>query len=546
MVPVYKDWILKTLLKSMKLFPLLLSLLILAGTAQAQSPEVVRSAQKVERFLDFVDEKYLEDVDLEALVEDALKDILEDLDPHSSYFSAEDLQKANEPLVGNFEGIGIQFNILKDTIYVISTISGGPSEKVGIMSGDKILEVDGENVAGIGIKNQGVMDRLRGKKGTEVAVGIKRKGKNKLIDFNITRDKIPLYSVDAGYMADPQTGYIKINRFASSTASEFSRALFDLKSQGMENLILDLRGNSGGYLTAALQLSNEFLKGRKLIVYTEGRAYPRQDAFSDDSGGFTEGKLVVLIDEGSASASEIVSGAVQDWDRAVVIGRRSFGKGLVQRPFSFPDGSAVRLTVQRYYTPSGRSIQRSYGESIEDYHLETVRRLESGELTGDALAEFPDSLKYFTQHNKRVVFGGGGIMPDIFIPLDTSFSSDYFDKVFGQGLLNRFSLEYVDAHREELLKAYPEAETFAAKFKLDKKVWNEFVEYAEAEGVEPDEEGIKTSKERLTLFLEGMFARNLWDIEAYFMVINQQDNAFQKALASMYDNTFESMKIAAR
>jgi len=524
----------------------LFALSILPTAVRAQSAEVIRSAQKFERFLDFLDDKYLESVDLDSLVEIAIVSVLEDLDPHSNYFSVEELEEANEPLVGNFEGIGIQFNILRDTIVVLSTITGGPSEKVGLQAGDKILTVNGENVAGVGIKNQGVMDRLRGPKGTEVTVALERDGRKKPLEFAIIRDKIPLYSVDAGYMADPKTGYIKINRFAATTADEFREDLSKLKAQGMENLIIDLRGNSGGYLNTAMEISNELLGGRKLIVYTEGRAYPRQNAYADETGGWTTGKLVVLIDEGSASASEIVSGAVQDWDRGLIIGRRSFGKGLVQRPFNLPDGSAVRLTVQRYFTPSGRSIQRPYEDGKQDYYKETWRRLESGELTEGVLDELPDSLKYFTQHNKRVVYGGGGILPDLFIALDTNFVSDFYDEVVGKGVLNQFAITYVNKHREALKQKYPQPELFASQYNLEQSVWNEFIAYAAAEDVPYVAEEAAPSLERLELLLEAMIARNLWDLEAYFMVTNREDPAVQRAVQVMTDGTFEQMKIVAR
>ncbi len=512
----------------------------------AQQSEVIRSAQKFERFLDFLDDKYLESVHLDSLVEKAIVHVLEELDPHSNYFSAEDLKEANEPLQGNFEGIGIQFNILKDTIVVLSTISGGPSEKVGLQAGDKILKVDDEDVAGIGIKNQGVMERLRGTKGTEVTVQVQRQGRNKPIDFTITRDKIPLYSMDAGYMADPQTGYIKLNRFSATTADEFREALSRLKGEGMENLILDLRGNSGGYLNTAMELCNELLDGRKLLVYTEGRAYPRQNAYADESGGWTKGKLVVLIDEGSASASEIVSGAVQDWDRGLIIGRRSFGKGLVQRPFNLPDGSAVRLTVQRYYTPSGRSIQRPYESDKKDYYGETMRRLESGELTAGVFSDAPDSLKYYTQHNRRVVYGGGGILPDLFVALDTNFVSDFYDQTVGKGILNQFSITYVNKHRSRLLKEYPTPMLYAQNYALEEEVWKAFLKHAKDEDVEFDEEEAAVSIPRLEMLLKAMMARNLWDLEAYFMVVNREDPGFQRALQSFGDGTFEQMNIAAR
>jgi carboxyl-terminal processing protease len=526
--------------------PAMALILLACAPLQAQSVEVIRSAQKFERFLDFLDDKYLEEVKLDSLVELAIIQVLEDLDPHSNYFSKKDLEEANEPLVGNFEGIGIQFQILKDTIEVVQVISGGPSEKVGLQAGDRIIRVNEEEVAGVGIRNQGVMERLRGPKGTKVTVTVTRPGRSQILAFDITRDKIPLYSVDAAYMADPATGYIKINRFSATTADEFRQHMLRLKGQGMEGLILDLRGNSGGYLNAAMELSNELLGGRKLIVYTEGRAYPRQEAYSDNSGQWTAGKLVVLIDEGSASASEIVSGAVQDWDRGLLIGRRSFGKGLVQRPFSFPDGSAVRLTVQRYYTPSGRSIQRPYEDNKKDYYRESLRRLESGELISGVMDDLPDSLKYYTQHNRRVVYGGGGILPDIFVGLDTSFVSEFYDELVGKGVLNQFSLLTVNKNREAWKARYPEPSRFADEFVVDEELWNGLIAYAQEEKLTYDAQEAAPSVERLKLLFKGMLARNLYDLEAYFMVVNREDPTFLRALQAMRDGTFDEMKIAAR
>jgi carboxyl-terminal processing protease len=527
----------------------LLIVFLIGGSLQAQTetaPLTLSEAQvKLDRFLQLVESKYLEDVDAGKLVEDAINAILEELDPHSVYFTADELQQANEPLEGNFEGIGIQFNILKDTIIVVNTISGGPSERVGIRSGDKIIVIEGENVAGKEITNKDVTDRLRGKKGTKVNVEIQRKGVNKPLDFVITRDVIPLYSVDASYMAAPETGYIRVSKFASTTVDEFRKATAELKAEGMENLILDLRGNGGGYLNAAIDLADEFLPAGKLIVYTDGRAYPRQDAYATSFGKMQEGKVIVLIDEGSASASEIVSGALQDWDRALIIGRRSFGKGLVQRPYNLTDGSAVRLTVSRYYTPSGRSIQKPYDEGIEAYHNELNERLSDGELTADHAVAFPDSLKYFTSA-KRVVYGGGGIMPDIYIPLDTTWSTDYYANVVGKGIVNQFTLTWLDGVRNDLEKSYATPEQFRDKFTISQSLWDEFIAYAESEEVPFDQEGFDVCKDRLDLIMRSTIARNLFDFEAFWIVYNTGDDAYLKALEALNDNTFKKMNIAEK
>ncbi|MBC8045205.1 MAG: S41 family peptidase [Fimbriimonadaceae bacterium] len=501
---------------------------------------------KMERFLEILDAKYMDDVDEGKLVEDAINAVLEKLDPHSVYFTEEELVEANQPLEGNFEGVGIQFNILKDTIIVVNTISGGPSEKVGVMSGDKIVIIDGENVASIGITTTGVTDRLRGKKGTEVNVAIVRKGIKKNLEFKITRDVIPLYSVDASYMSDPETGYIRVSKFAATTTEEFQAAIAELQKEGMKNLILDLRGNGGGYMNAAIDMADEFLDAGKLIVYQEGKAYPRQDAYSTSLGMIHEGKVIVLIDEGSASASEIVTGALQDWDRALVIGRRSFGKGLVQRPFNLPDGSAMRLTVSRYFTPSGRSIQKSYEEGVEKYHDDITNRYKDGELFADSMYHYPDSLKYYTKNSNRLVYGGGGIMPDIFIPLDTTWVSDYYSEVVGKGIVNQFALTYVNENRETLNKKYTGQTDFAKGFNVDGAIWKDFFAYAENDSIKYSEEQFKQCEEKLSVLLESSIARNLYGFEAFWYVYNIADEAYIKALEALHDNTFKKMKIAAQ
>lgn len=530
--------------------------LLLAGSAFAQTTvnttetekptlSEAEALEKFDRFLSIVDDRYMDDVDAGKLVEDAIIEVLAQLDPHSVYFTEEELKEANEPLEGNFEGVGIQFNLLRDTIFVVSVISGGPSEKVGIMAGDKIVQINEEQVAGIGMTNKGVTDRLRGKKGTDVKVFVERKGAKKPLEFKITRDVIPLYSIDAKYMANPETGYIRVSKFAATTTEEFQQAVKELKTKGMKNLILDLRGNGGGYLNAAIDMANEFLPANKLIVYTEGRAYPRQDALSRGNGMLLDGKVVVLIDEGSASASEIVTGALQDWDRALVIGRRSFGKGLVQRSFSLTDGSAMRLTVSRYYTPSGRCIQKSYEGGIDAYHNELNERYRDGELTADTTFHYPDSLTFYTS-GKRVVYGGGGIMPDIYIRLDTSWATDYYAEVVGKGIVNQFALTYVNSNREKLTKSYKDVYAFNDGFNVDQTLWSEFFAYAEKDSVKKDEKEFALCEAKLANVIKAVIARDLYDFEAYWIVSNTDDEAYLRALEALKDDTFRKMNIAGK
>ena len=428
---------------------ILLPLLILSVFAASMSAQRGNNidARKLQLALYAISNLYVDSTSETKLVEDAIVGMLEKLDPHSTYTDPEETKEMTEPLQGNFDGIGIQFNMLTDTLYVIQVIPGGPSEKVGLMAGDRIIMVDDTLIAGVKMKNTDVMKRLRGPKNTEVRVKVLRGGVPDLIEFKITRGKIPVYSLDAAYMADKTTGYIKLNRFAASSADEFREALEKLKKQGMKNLILDLQGNGGGYLNIAIDLADEFLGKDKLIVYTEGNKQPREEAKSSARGGFEEGRLVVLVDETSASASEIVTGAIQDWDRGVVVGRRTFGKGLVQRPIDLPDGSMIRLTIARYYTPSGRCIQKPYdktanpdgtlsGENnLEKYNQELIDRFNHGELMHADSIHFPDSLKYQTKKLARTVYGGGGIMPDFFVPIDTTQYTDYHRNIVAKGVV---------------------------------------------------------------------------------------------------------------
>jgi len=493
--------------------------------------------EKFDRLMQLIEYAYVEDVDQAKIVEDAVINVLKELDPHSTYISKKDIEKTNEPLVGNFEGVGIQFQIFHDTILVVSPVPGGPSDKLGIQAGDKIIKINGEDAFGSKINNQFVLDHLRGPKGSKVTVGIFRKGTKGLIDYSITRDKIPLNSIDATYMAAPETGYIKLARFARSSADEFRESVTQLKKEGMKNLILDLRNNSGGYLDIAFELADEFLPGGKMIVYTQGVRSPKQDFIATSRGSFETGKLVVLIDEASASASEIVSGAVQDWDRGVIIGRRSFGKGLVQRPFMLPDSSMIRLTTARYYTPSGRCIQKSYENGADDYFSEVVNRFQDGEVFHADSIKLPDSLKYYT-HNKRIVYGGGGIMPDLFIPLDTTFLSKYYTDIFRKGLLNDYILQYVENHRKDLLVSYPDVKCFMTGFKDDNKIMDDFVGYAASKEVPRDEKGLESSGKQIRIILKGLLARNLYNTNAYFEVIGSTDDDINKAVDVLSNDVF--------
>lgn len=514
-------------------------------SAQTAEKNYQTQAEKITALLYHIENSYVDSVDTEALVDDAIRVVLADLDPHSVYIPAKDLQKANEGLEGNFEGIGIQFNILHDTILVVSPISGGPSEKLGILAGDKILTIDGELVAGTGITNSGVADRLRGDKGTEVTVGIRRKGSRKPLEFEITRDEIPIYSLDAAYMATDKIGYIKLNRFAKTTMTEFYTAMGELKEKGMEDLILDLQGNGGGMLETSIQLADQFLSAGELIVYTEGRAYPRRDANATAAGTFEKGRLVVLIDEGSASASEIVSGAIQDWDRGLIMGRRSFGKGLVQRPIPLPDGSAVRLTIQKYYTPSGRCIQKPYTEGVEAYQMEKYDRYSNGELWSLDSLDTPDSLRYFTEH-KRIVYGGGGITPDVFVPLDTTQSSELNTDLIRTGIMNSFALSYTNSHREEYLKQYISVSAFDSGVDMD-EVIKALKKYSKEEDDEFvwDDDQYTISEQMIKGRLKAMIARNLWDYSAYYEVFNPYWPTFQSAIEVLQKGNYDSFKLAA-
>lgn len=507
-----------------------------AVTTHSQKYSAEQTDQKFSTALQYIRTFYVDTVNEAEIVEEAIIGMLKELDPHSVYISEDDLEKAEEGLKGNFEGVGVTFQIHNDTIHVISAISGGPSEKVGILAGDMIVKINGENATGEEIDNQYVFDRLRGEKGTKVDVSIKRRSNKELIDFTIIRDKIPIKSIDASYMISDETGYIKLNRFSMTTMKEFQEAINKLQSMNMKNLLLDLRNNSGGYMHTAVELADQFLEDNKLIVYTKGLASPKMEYNSTAKGNFEKGKLILIINEGSASASEIVAGAIQDWDRGVIIGRRSFGKALVQKPFPLPDGSIIRLTTARYYTPSGRSIQKPYENGVDDYYKDFAKRAKRGELVNADSIHFPDSLKYYTS-NDRIVFGGGGIMPDVFIPWDTTLVSDYYTDLINKGILNNFILDYVDRKRDDLMLKYKDIEIFSENFVVDIKITDELKKYAENEEMKiKDEENTDIGEFEKTQ-IKALIARNLFDIEAYYRIMNTVDNECMKALEIINDDS---------
>ena len=516
----------------------------LQTSAQIKNPS--ETTEKFATLLNYIDLMYVDTVQAAALTEKAIIHMLEELDPHSVYLSKEEVQSANEPLQGSFDGIGVQFQILHDTILVVEPIQGGPSEKLGIRSGDKIVKIDGENVAGIGIKNSDVMKKLKGPKGTKVAVGIERNREADLYYYTIVRDKIPIYSSDASYMVAPGIGYVKISRFAQTTAEEMRKAITELRAEGMKDLVIDLQDNGGGLLDIAVEMCDEFISGDRLLVYTEGRSFPRDErrANPEKKGIFEKGRLIVLIDESSASASEILSGAVQDWDRGLIIGRRSFGKGLVQRPVRLPDGSMVRLTVQKYFTPSGRCIQKSYDDGLKEYEKDKEKRFKNGELFSLDSLNLPDSLKYYTNLKKRTVYGGGGILPDIFVPLDTSENSNYFSEMLRTGVNNDWVMNYTNAQRAALIEKYPDIKAFTEKYELPENAMTEMIDMLTKKEVAFNEAQYKTSEHAMRLRTKALIARNLYDNEAFYVIINDLNPALKKAVQVLQDGTFEKMKLA--
>ncbi len=530
--------------------PFLITLLVAAGMAVGIAfKPMVRNAKKDDSInkygdvLKLVEESYVDTPDEGKLSDAAIDAMLKELDPHSVYIPAKEVMESNEELEGSFEGVGIEFNTLNDTIVVISAISGGPSEAVGIHAGDKIISIEDKTAAGVHLSTEDIKKALRGPKRTKVKIGVERGGDKKLLYFTITRNKIPLYTVDAAYMVTPTIGYIKINRFGATTIEEYNEAIKKLRNLGMKDLVLDLTNNPGGYLKAAITLAQDFLFKDQLIVYTQGRVRPKQIYQAEEDGQFKHGRLAVMVDEGSASASEIVSGAIQDQDRGIIVGRRSFGKGLVQEPFMLNDRSEVRLTVARYYTPSGRSIQKSYKKGLEDYEEDLSNRIKHGELYSRDSIKFNDSLKYLTAH-KRTVYGGGGIMPDIFVPLDTSENSDYLHNLSGKGIFSEFVAIYMEHNRERIVKEYPDFGSFSSNFIIDENILNQFAAYGIKSGIKRDEKGMNTSGKFIRMELKALIAKQIFHNEGFFKVINEQNEVLKKAVEALKGNSYTAMKIS--
>lgn len=517
------------------------SVLLVQLSAFSQVP--TQASMKFGRVIDLINTFYVDTVNADKLTEHAIVEMLKKLDPHSVYISKEEVKEMNEPLEGNFEGIGVQFNIMDDTILVISTIPGGPSERLGIKAGDRIIKIDDDTVAGVGIKNNDVFKRLRGSKGTLVKVSIQRREVTGLIDFNITRDKIPIFSLDASYMINKETGYIKLNRFSATTLKEFSDASDKLKLQGAKNLVLDLSGNGGGYLNASVDLADEFLQEKKIIVYTKGINSPRTDYRSTTIGKWETGRLVVIVDEASASASEIVTGAVQDWDRGIVVGRRTFGKGLVQKPYNLQDGSMIRLTVAQYFTPSGRLIQKSYEKGFDDYEHDLISRYNNGELMNSDSIHFPDSLKTKTLQNNRTVYGGGGIMPDFFVPLDTNYYPELYRKIRQKGIINKQIVSYYDKNVDDLKKKYTTFNSFKSNFEVPSSIIDSIFSIAGKEKLEFNDDDKEKTIPHLNILIKAVLAQDLWSNSEYYEVINTTRPDYLKAIEVISDKNKYNLKL---
>jgi carboxyl-terminal processing protease len=514
--------------------PLVLCIGLAAGVflgaslgSRKSNGEVGRDVQKFREVLSQIQGDYVDTVNTGYLVDDAIEHMLNKLDPHSAYIPVKEREAANEDLRGNFDGIGVEFNIFRDTVVVVTPLSGGPSEAVGVQSGDKIIKVDGKNMAGVNITNADVMHALKGPKGTEVKVSVLRIGKSEPIDFTIVRDKIPQFSVDVAYMVNAEVGYVKVNRFSATTYEEFSAALKKLKDKGMKKLVLDLQGNPGGYMNMAIDMADDFLSEGKKIVFTNGKEKKyNSDAISTTRGDFEKGDLIVLVNEGSASASEILAGALQDNDRALIVGRRSFGKGLVQSPFDLSDGSELRLTISRYYTPSGRSIQKPYDDE-DEYARDIISRYNHGEFFHADSIHFNDSLKYKTV-NGRTVYGGGGIMPDYFVPLDTTLNSHYLNELYTSSSIQEFTFGYADAHKDELQKEG--FEKFFKTFVVTDQMLNGLVKVGERNKVRADYRELRERKTLFQIHVKAQIARKLWNNDGFYPIMNNTNEVFLQAM----------------
>lgn len=507
-------------------------------TSSLSGEDFSTNSQKMKEVLFYIDNYYVDTVNNEELVEHGIKAILEKLDPHTSYISAKDVELSNSQLAGNFQGVGIEFNVVKDTIYVISPIPNGPSEAAGIKAGDRIVEIERETVAGVKITNQQIVEKLRGKKGTKVEIGIKRRTADELLYFTITRDKIPTFTVDVAYKIDDKTAYIKVSRFGKNTYTEFKDALAKMKAQDFEQLILDLRDNPGGYMDRAVKISDEFLSGKKKIVYTDGKLDRFDDAdFAKIKSNFEDTPLIVLMNENSASASEIVAGALQDNDRALIVGRRSFGKGLVQKPIPLNDGSEIHLTISRYYTPSGRSIQKSY-ENKEAYQKEVYNRYQNGEVFHLDSTKFDENQKFKTLKG-RTVYGGGGIMPDFFVPRDTTFFSKYLDSLYVGNVFREFAIQYATLHQNELKTLG--INNFRNQFRMEAKAEKEFLNFVQNQGIDYLDQEYQLSRKFILNYLKATIARVIWHEEGFYSVLNQNDRMLSQAL-NLFDEAEELLK----
>ena len=506
-----------------------LGICLIMFVLSAYSQNVEKNMVKFGRMLQLIENYYVDTANVNKLTEEAIVEVLRRLDPHSVYISKEDLQKMNEPLEGSFDGIGISFDIIRDTLLVVSTIPGGPSEKAGVMSGDKIIFIDNKNITGIGLKDTDVTGMLRGRKGTRVDLKISRLKRSELIDFTIIRDKIPMFSLDAAYMMDKETGYIKLNRFSATTTDEFKKALGELNpKRNLKNLVLDLRRNGGGFLNTAIEIANEFLDKGDLIVFTKGVHERRNELRASQNGGFLEGRLVILIDEGSASASEIVAGAVQDWDRGIIVGRRSYGKGLVQKPFSLADGSAVRLTTSYYYTPSGRSIQKPFDKGYDEYRRDYMNRFEHGELFSKDSIVFDKNQQFKTLKNNRSIYGGGGVMPDIFVPMDTSVNYRLYNTIIRQSILDPMVFDYMFANKEKVSSQYKDFDNFLVSYKVDNSLIDNILDAARKAKITMTDKEIEFSTPIIRQHIKALIARDLYGQGYYYQVVNEDDKMIEK------------------